>query len=689
MSVRLVVVMSGFIVLLGAGNASAGTIAFDPFPVGDGAYTNDFDFKDQGPTNAPIFGYTGVWTGTEYAESSSTVIDAPVVIESGGSYKFAGMGADTKRSLSREFTELPCSHGDTNYWSMIVMLTSADADGSAYVTWRDTDIATFMAIDLGIMEGHLTARLREDDNATFNLGSVTPGKAYHLVAKTVITGAATESNHSAEDATFWVNPTLNDILNANNAVTNYSDISFISPGYDHNRTVITTAGLANRTAYIDEVLYTTDVNDLNLSIQKIQSATFNPMPRPDNSGSFANYISHDFEIDSVILGNGRYTNIEGPTNAWVAAEGVRYPANGDSVTADESLIGLNINFPVNISTAEVMFASTVTSSSPGGFFLLEFNGDDYDFVIRPLDELRNPIGNWSLIISNSTAWSANLTGEKNVAFDIQFNSGTIGTINGLAFNLGDFTGGSGVLTDVCGLQFVDSSPSFDPVMVGIYQGPTEELSIGSTAQLVTAARFNRVFIDNPITNDFKITGISTAERDWNSVEGSAAANIYMAGTSYLVYPLNGTPPANKEAALEGLAVNGVLITGSSIELMFASPVENPGDRIFIIEDNTLDSDPITVRPLDADRFPISTHSLYISSSDWGGFLTPHSISYNHWGMTDTGRQIGGVAFGISDFAGGTNVIEQIWGIRIEDPYDEIDLIMVGRTRDEGTLILIH
>jgi len=136
-------------------------------------------------------------------------------------------------------------------------------------------------------------------------------------------------------------------------------------------------------------------------------------------------------------------------------------------------------------------------------------------------------------------------------------------------------------------------------------------------------------------------------------------------------------------------MNGVLATGYYLEFMFSSPVEDPSDRIFIIEDITFDKDPITVRPLDANRFPISTHSIEIGSGDWGASLTPNTMTYNAFGGTQTGRSVGGVTFGISDFAGGTGTVNKVWGVRIEDPDGTVDVMMVGRTRAAGTLILIN
>ena len=688
MNGRKVTCVSVLIGVLVSAEVLGDIISFDPFPIGTGAYTNSAYILEQGPTNTPVIGFSVKWNGSTWlATSSSTKIDAPCAVESGGTLRFSGHNDTSKRTLTRVYSELPCSSGDTNYWSAIVWLDGRDGDDNAYVTWRETDIATYMAIDLGIMNGRLVCRLRESH--TLDLGVYTPGKAYHIVARGIVS-RGDPRDASYEDTTVWVNPTQGDLLHDNNVAAHYNQISYVSPGYDHDRLEVTSQYIGGRVAYFDELLHCTDVDDINLSIQKIQSATFDPMPRPDDSGTYNHVITHDFDLTSITLGHGRYTDLEGPTNALVEAGYISWPQLGEAIAVtNESLVGLHVTFAGNISTAAVTFASTVTNGFSGGFFLLEVNGDDANIEIRPLDANGNRIGNWSLPINSSSQWSANLTGEGDVARPVRFFGVSDGKLCGLAFTLDDFTGGSGVLTDVKGLQLIDTSPTFDPMIVGIYNGPTEELTSGSTAAPMTAATFNRPLTDNPITNDFEISGISTADRDWNTVIGTATGNIHVPSDSILVYPLNGSAPANQEAAMEGLAVNGTLNTGHYMEYMFASPVEDATDRIFMIDDVTFDKNAVVVRPLDADRFPISTHSLTIGAADWGDALTPNSITYNNWGGTQSGRQIGGTTFGINDFAGGTGSVNSVWGIRIEDVSGYIDLMLVGRTKASGTLIMIH
>lgn len=686
---KAIVCMTALAALLSAEQGWGRTIAFDPFPIGADAYTNNVDLILQGPTNAPVAGFTNAWAGgTTLAESSTTTIDAPGVMKSGGTCRFTGYNDTSIRTVYRYFKEWPCNHGDTNYWSVIISLDGRDSDDKAYVTWRDSAAgSTYMAIDLGIYNGSLFARLRE--SLTLDLGAYTPGKAYQLVARAVIS-RGDSSDAAFENTTVWINPSRGDIINGTNIAANYTKISFISPNYDLDKVEITTQNIGGSTAYFDELLYTTDIDDLNLSAQKIQSATFNPMPRPDADGSYAHQITHDFSLDSITLDDGRYPHIEGPTNAWVAGSpSGYYPVNGSAVSAAEALVGLNVNVAGNISTAEVTFATTVTNGFQGGFFLLDFSGDDYEVVVRPLDAGRNPIGNWSLTISTNTPWGENLTGAGKLGLNVRFTDSAVGGIGGLAFTLGDFTGGSGVLTDVKGLQIVDASPSCDLVMAGIYQKPTEALAYGSTAAPMTAAAFSRALTDNPITNDFQITGISTSVRDWKTVEGAATAHIHVYSDAILVYPQNGVTPASKEASLEGLSLNGLLNSGYYIEFMFATPVTSPRDRMFLIDDITFDYNAVTVRPLDANRFPISTHSLEIGAGDWGGTLTPNTITYNNWGGTQSGRKIGGVTFGLSDFAGGTDAIDCIWGIRVENADGLADLMMAGRTKADGILIMVH
>ncbi|MDA3926097.1 MAG: hypothetical protein PF904_15485 [Kiritimatiellae bacterium] len=686
MSVRLVVVISGLVVLLGAGTVSAVTIAFDPFPIGAGAYTNDADIANQGPTNIPILGFTGAWSGnTILADLSSTTLDAPCVLESGGICKFSGFTDDATRTVIRSFPDPEylgvCQEGDTNYWSAIVYLNIADSDGKVYVTWRDSGVL-YMAVDFGISNGRLFVRLREQ--LSLDLGAYTPGTACHIVVRAIISGGGL----GYEDTTAWVNPTRSDIIHDTNIAANNTSISFISPGWVPDKVEMTTLAISGRTACFDELLYTTEINDLNLSIQKIKSATFGPMPRPDDSGVYNHYITHDFDLNSITLESGLYIDVEGPTNAAVTGSNATWPVNGETVTMNQALAGLRVNAITDASTAEVAFATTVTNGFPGGFFVLEANGDDYDIIVTPLDENSDPIGDWSLTLSSDTLWGDNLTGEGATALRVQLHIHLV-TVNGMAFTLDDFTGGSGVLTDVCGLRFVDSSPSFDPVMVGIYKRPTEDPLPSGSAFPMTSATFNRTFPDNPITNDFAFIDISTATRSWTSLVGASKANIHLPGADKLVYPENGSEPASRSAALEGLAVNGILGTGYYMELMFATPVTDQGDRIFIIEDSTMDNDQITIRPLDENRFPISTHSIEVSTGDWGGSLTPYTITYQNWGGTRIGRKVAGVLFGLSDFSGGTGTVDSVWGIRIENSDGDVDLMVVGRTRETGTLILIH
>lgn len=519
------------------------------------------------------------------------------------------------------------------------------------------------------------------------LGSYVPGKAYQLVARAVIS-RGDPGDAAYENTALWVNPTRSDIQYNLHLAGSFTTVSFISPGYDHDRVELSTQSIGGRVAYFDELLYTTDFNDLNLCIQKVQSATFTPMPRPDDSGAYNHKITHDFSLASITLADGRHPGIEGPTNAWVTDGYVSKPANGSAVSAAEALTGLGVNFAGNIATADVVFASAVTNGFAGGFFLVEVNGDDYDITVQPLDASRTPIGDWSLAISSATLWGTNLTGEGRTALDIQYDAGA-GKINGLAFTLDDFTGGTGVLTNVTGLRLVDATPSADPAVAGIYFGPTQALAYGATALPLTGAAFSRELTDNPITNDFRITGISTAARDWNSVEGTAAANIHVTSDTILVYPQNGVAPASPSESLLGLDMNGVLNTGFFMEFMFASPVEDTHDCVFVIDDITFDDNPITVRPLDQNRFPISTHSLRISAGDWGGSLTANTITYQNWGGTSTGRKIGGVSFRLSDFAGGESPLVRLWGVRIEDDEGGADLMIVGRTKAGGTLIMLN
>jgi hypothetical protein len=114
--------------------------------------------------------------------------------------------------------------------------------------------------------------------------------------------------------------------------------------------------------------------------------------------------------------------------------------------------------------------------------------------------------------------------------------------------------------------------------------------------------------------------------------------------------------------------------------MFDRPVRQPDDGFFIIEHSG--NDFIKVRPLDADRAPISTYSTRIDQNMYGHVGT--------WTMSIGGAAMRGTMVRRSDFMGGTGELGPIYGVRIEEPGGEFDPAVVGQWFGplDGTLILV-
>jgi hypothetical protein len=251
--------VTGLGVVLIAAQALAAPIAFDPFPIGTGDYTNAVNIVGQGPTGSPIVGFTGSWAGTTgLAKPSSTGLDAPNVEESDGSLSFAGWNDAVVRNIDRSFTEQAAvmTNGATVYWSGIVSLSGTDADANAYITWSDDTAPLALLVRFGIMGGRLKVQLR---STTMDLGAFTPGAAHHIVVE----GTINVSDNN-DEAKVWIDPELSDVVNGTNTATNRSDISFVAnTGFDNLE--ITAQNIsAALTAGFDELVHTTDINDLNL-----------------------------------------------------------------------------------------------------------------------------------------------------------------------------------------------------------------------------------------------------------------------------------------------------------------------------------------------------------------------------------------------------------------------------------------
>ena len=189
-----------------------------------------------------------------------------------------------------------------------------------------------------------------------------------------------------------------------------------------------------------------------------------------------------------------------------------------------------------------------------------------------------------------------------------------------------------------------------------------------------------------------MTGVQSLYSESASVSGASDAYLHrrydnsfgsrlLKGASYggVYYPSGGINPVSFTNAVMGLDVNGFLQMCYTI-YMFDKPVRQPDDGFFIIEHSG--NDFITVRPLDADRQPISTYSVLIDQIMYG--------EVEEWSFNIGGGHMRGTMIRKSDFAGGTGELGPIYGIKIEEPGGEFDPAVVGEWFGPltGTVILV-
>ena len=278
------------------------------------------------------------------------------------------------------------------------------------------------------------------------------------------------------------------------------------------------------------------------------------------------------EIDSIL-----YTDIEGPTNgtcSGIASANLYSPLLGTPpVDFAEAVTGLTLDGAFNFRTGKVMFASVVTKETDGGFFTADYKGDD-DVYVHPLDSSGARIGSWVLHLETKDYGKNSILMPHGSNIRVTNSSGGTGyaKLVGSAFTLSDFTGGSGVLDNVKGLEFVDETPSFDLIVAGIYRGPGESvLYRGGRAVLMRNATFDQPLV-YPMTNDFALTGFAGVE----SITGpSQAYQFDTRSDGAVIWPTNGVQPTVTNALL-GLEINGL----DDIEywdFMFAEPVTNAAD----------------------------------------------------------------------------------------------------------------
>ena len=433
-------------------------------------------------------------------------------------------------------------------------------------------------------------------------------------------------------------------------------------------------------------------------IRGVDGATFDPPLVPTtNLAETAGVpivnrvITEDATLTGIELAGVLYTNVQGPTNATTGGTDLYWPVNGTSPGSDVAAItGLTLAVSANKSPYTVMFADEAHANANEGFFLVELGGNDAGFNVYPLGSDGSRIGAWVLSITNTSQWGGNHVLYPH-GYCLSLGKGgaatTCQSLGGVAFTLGDFAGGSGVLNHVMGLEIDNSAAGLDLVMAGLYKGPGQSvISLAGRAFQMQSATFSATSGD-PITNDYDLVGIGGA------ASIAAPTNAYPfdgRNTSYLLYPQNGTPPSSTVDALLGFGMNGVRDIGYW-DFMFAEPVTNANDGFFIIEEAYYFG-PHFVYPLDANRRPISTYAIAAlpSLSAWNRQDAPYLMNtltwwygsgngtYEPWGTAGQGKsRPGGIIMPLAAFAGGTGGLTNVYGIRIWHTSWTLDPLVIG------------
>ncbi len=414
------------------------------------------------------------------------------------------------------------------------------------------------------------------------------------------------------------------------------------------------------------------------AVRPIGGATFSPalVPTANLAETFNNdtrlrIIVEDATLTGIEIGGVLYADVEGPTNATVTGSPTVYVPFRDTAIPSraQSITGLTLDGLFNFTSAKVLFAGTVTTATDGGFFATEWGSSD-DVYVYPLDGDGQRIGTWQLHLVDADFGGGDLLRPHGLRLAVKNSTGAAtpageDMIGGAAFTLADFTGGSGVLDNVRGLEFYDATPTFDLVVAGIYRGPGESVVYRAGRALrMRNATFDKPLM-NPMTNDFALTGFDGA------ASIAAPASVYQFDTvpsGNVVWPTNGVQPTLANALL-GLDINGV---NSLVhwDFMFAAPVTNAADGFFVIEDTTdFIWDQAFVYPLDADRRPISTYAVAMLPNryQWKAPALMAERRVRWRGTTDAFDKqgfLGGVFMPLSAFAGGTGGLTEVHGIRI-------------------------
>jgi hypothetical protein len=413
-----------------------------------------------------------------------------------------------------------------------------------------------------------------------------------------------------------------------------------------------------------------------------------PMPTPTpNANLLGGYIRHDWSLTSITLESGRYTDVEGPASATGVGNDYWYPIDGtDPGSGAAAVLGLDGSGLVNDDAVSYFFDTTITNGFDGGFFVFESGGED-SYSFEPIGVDSNIISGYTVVIDKDRDMFRKVENHMGIQCVMRRANGETHNRDhyGAAFTLDCFTNGSGesLTNDVIGLKIkYNVSGNADILMVGMYKGPVDPPESG-IASPITAATFDPLPKGSTYTNDVDIASVQSIYSESDSVSGPSSVAVLRHGSQSTYYPVGGTNPGAGTTgytnAILGLSINGFLQSVIT-EHMFDRPVRQPDDGFFIIEHSG--NDFIKVRPLDADRAPISTYSTRIDQNMYGHVGT--------WTMSIGGAAMRGTMVRRSDFMGGTGELGPIYGVRIEEPGGEFDPAVVGQWFGplDGTLILV-
>ena len=427
-------------------------------------------------------------------------------------------------------------------------------------------------------------------------------------------------------------------------------------------------------------------------------AEYDPAPTPYRDSALTGTYQHDYTLQAISIDGSRYTDLEGPTNVILTGGGRLWPIGGTQPSSKEdAVLGLNGASCNNASVGDYIFETTVTNGFDGGFFIFEFGGND-DVRVVPLDANGDLIPGYGLYLDDNLDFNQRLLNQNNIVW--RYTTGGTSAYNthlyAASFRLATFTNGVGesLTGDVKGVRLIDDigGATFDTIMVGVYQGPSESPVCGSPSP-VTEVTFTPPLETNTnrYSNDVSVAKVECADSTSYSVRSPDMVSVFAHINGDTYFPINGVDPGEKTIgytnALLDLNINGVVNTYFT-EYMFDKPVKNLDEGFFIIELGGNDFS-VWVRPLGADRYPISTYSVLLEPPVWGAVGDGNFIMDYNGGVTVWAMK--GVMMELADFAGGTGDLGSVYGIRIEHFAHDFDPAVVGQWFRplKGTVLLVY